>query len=310
MIAFLLAGSASAPAKAASPWPTWMLPDTEHLGIMLARLALTAVAAWVAQLLLFLLVKRGEQWLIRATHDTGHGVRRARTVGQLLRNGITAVVVAWACVHSLEILGWDVKPLLVGASILGAALGFGAQFLVRDIIAGMFIFIEDQFVVGDTIEVNGQAATVEAVTLRSTRLRDFQGRELHVPNGEMKVVVNRSRGWNRVTVDVPIAADENVDVALDVCRRVAGALSVEPGWRPRLLDEVQVWGVEALGGQEIQIRMVVRSVPGPDAHEAARELPRRVHRALVEAGLRLGLQREIGISAVGPAEDAVRGKAS
>src|SRR5437868_4649764 len=81
----------------------------------------------------------------------------------------------WACTHALEILGWDVKPLLVGASILGAALGFGAQFLVRDIIAGTFIFIEDQFVVDDTIEVNGQAATVEAVTLRSTRLRDFHG---------------------------------------------------------------------------------------------------------------------------------------
>src|SRR5262249_60472353 len=136
-------------------------------------------------------------WLVRAARDTGHGAQRARTIGQILKNAVTAVVVAWAAVHGLDILGWDVKPLLVGASILGAALGFGAQFLVRDVIAGTFIFIEDQFVVGDTIEVNGQPATVEAVTLRSTRLRDFQGRELHVPNGEMKVVVNHSRGWNR-----------------------------------------------------------------------------------------------------------------
>ncbi|MEQ1834264.1 MAG: mechanosensitive ion channel domain-containing protein, partial [Candidatus Eisenbacteria bacterium] len=197
MIAFLLA----APARKVWQLPPWLTPDPERLGVLLARLLLTMLAAWLAQRVLFLLVKRGEQWLVRAARDTGHGAMRARTIGQLLRNSVTVIVTAWAFVHALDVLGWDVKPLLVGASILGAALGFGAQFLVRDIIAGTFIFIEDQFVVGDTIEVNGTAATVEAVTLRSTRLRDFHGRELHVPNGEMKIVINHSRGWNRAIVD-------------------------------------------------------------------------------------------------------------
>ena len=290
MIAFLLAGSASAPAKAASPWPTWMLPDTEHLGIMLARLALTAVAAWVAQLLLFLLVKRGEQWLIRATHDTGHGVRRARTVGQLLRNGVTAVVVAWACVHSLEILGWDVKPLLVGASILGAALGFGAQFLVRDIIAGMFIFIEDQFVVGDTIEVNGQAATVEAVTLRSTRLRDFQGRELHVPNGEMKVVVNSSRGWNRAVVDLPVAAGQDLAYALRLAESVVGEMNNDPKWRALLLEPFEVMGFERASADGAVLRAMGRALPGGDAARLSRELRLRLLQRWKDAGIRTAVE--------------------
>ena len=290
MIAFLLAGSASAPAKPASPWPTWILPDTEHLGIMLGRLVLTAVAAWVAQRLLFLLVKRGEQWLVRATHDTGHGVQRARTVGQLLRNGVTAVVVGWACVHSLEILGWDVKPLLVGASILGAALGFGAQFLVRDIIAGMFIFIEDQFVVGDTIEVNGQAATVEAVTLRSTRLRDFHGRELHVPNGEMKVVVNHSRGWNRAVVDLPVAAGQDLAVALHLAESVVAELNGDPKWRALLVEPFEVMGFERAGADGAVLRAVGRALPGGDAAKLSRELRLRLLQRWKGAGIRMAAE--------------------
>jgi small conductance mechanosensitive channel len=274
------------------------------------RVGLAVVAGFLFQRLLFLVVGRGEKWIVRVGRGSEHARQRARTVGSIFRSLLTGLVAGAVIIYSLEVMGWDVRPLLGGAAVLGVALGFGAQTLVRDVIAGVFILTEDQFGVGDLIEVSGLAGTVEGLTVRSTTLRDFHGYLHFVPNGEMKVVVNRSRGWNRVAVDVPIAADENVDVALDVCRRVAGALSGEPGWRPRLLDEVQVWGVEALGGQEVQIRMVVRSLPGSDAHEAARELRRRVHRALVEAGLRLGLQREIGISAVGPAEDTVRGKAS
>src|SRR5262249_12296283 len=185
-VAFLLAETT----PGAWHLPGWLAPDPQQIGLVLLRLALTVLAAFLGQRVLFLLVGRGEPWLLEASHSTGHSAQRARTLGQIFRNAVTAATFSWALVHALDILGWDVKPLLVGASILGASLGFGAQFLVRDVIAGTFIFIEDQFVVGDTIEVNGQAATVEAVTLRSTRLRDFQGRELHVPNGEMKIVVN------------------------------------------------------------------------------------------------------------------------
>ena len=104
-----------------------------------------------------------------------------------------------------------------------------------------------------------------------------------------------------------MAADENADRALDMCRRVAAAMSAEPEWRSRLLDEVQVWGIESLTGHEFQIRLVVRAEPGSNAHEAARELRRRIHRALVEAGVRPSVQREIGITAVGPAADPLPG---
>src|SRR5262249_3240774 len=224
-------------------------------------------------------------WLVRAARDTGHGAQRARTIGQILKNAVTAVVVAWAFVHGLDILGWDVKPLLVGASILCASLGFGAQFLVRDVIAGTFIFIEDQFVVGDTIEVNGQAATVEAVTLRSTRLRDFQGRELHVPNGEMKIVVNHSRGCNRAIVDVPVAPGQDMSRVLAVTNQVADELNQDAAWRDLLVDPFVVMGLERVGSDGAMLRMVARTRPGGDAARLSREARLRLLQRWQEAGI-------------------------
>ncbi|HEY6196185.1 MAG TPA: mechanosensitive ion channel domain-containing protein, partial [Candidatus Eisenbacteria bacterium] len=255
----------AAPAHKVWNLPQWLTPDPERIGVNAARLVLTLLAAWLVQRLFFLLVRRGEQWLVRAARETGHGVQRARTIGQILRHAVTAVVGAWACVHTLEILGWDVKPLLVGASILGAALGFGAQFLVRDVIAGTFIFIEDQFVVGDLIEVNGQSATVEAVTLRSTRLRDFNGRELHVPNGEMKIVVNHSRGWNRAVVDLPVAPGQDLVRVLQITGAVITELNADPAWRHLLVDPFVVMGIERVGPEGAHVRVAARARPGGDA---------------------------------------------
>jgi small conductance mechanosensitive channel len=198
-------------------------------------------------------------------------------------------------IHSLAVLGWDVGPLLAGAGIVGVALGFGVQWLVRDVIAGVFILAEDQFSVGDLIEVNGRPATVETLTVRSTTLRDFNGHLHFVPNGEMKIVVNRSRGWSRLAVDVPVPADQDIERALDVCEKVAQAMNNDAAWRSRLLDPIEVWGVEGLSSTEARIRLVVRAQPGPDAPEAARELLRRIVRGFAGANIRLAPQREITI---------------
>src|SRR5258705_11891344 len=135
------------------------------------------------------------------------------------------LIVSGALIHILDLLGWDVKPLLAGGGLLGVALGFVARTLVRDVLAGFFNLVEKQFSVGDLIEINGNAATVEDLTVRCTRLRDFNGFVHFVPNGEMKIVTNRSRGWTRIAVDTPIAAEGNIDQALPVCRDVVAAMN-------------------------------------------------------------------------------------
>jgi small conductance mechanosensitive channel len=233
--------------------------------------------------------------MVRAGHERPGSQQRARTVGQTLRSLSTTLVWTGAFIHALEIFGWDVKPLLAGAGILGVALGFGAQTLVRDLIAGYFILIENQFAVGELVEVNGQPALVEEVTLRSTRLRSFNGFVHYVPNGEFKTVTNRSRDWNRLTVDVSVGANEDLGRALRLCRGVVDGLNAEPAWRERLIEPAELWGVESLAGPEVQLRMVVRSRPGGDAFLVGRELRLRCHEALVTGGIRTGTSREIAI---------------
>jgi small conductance mechanosensitive channel len=279
-----------------------VLPDTEKLVDMAWRIGIAIAVGFVIQRLLFLLVGRIQHLVKRAAVRNLHAEQRAATLGAIFRNLITVMVVSAVIIHALEVMGWDVKPLLAGAGILGVALGFGAQTLVRDVIAGFFILVEDQFGVGDLIEINGRAATVEALTVRSTTLRDFHGHLHFVPNGEMKIVTNRSRGWNRLAVDVPIAAGEDLERALAVVRRVAETMSAEPAWSERLLDPIDVWGVESFEAAESRLRLVVRAHPGPDAPEAARELRLRLYRALDQAGIQTSRNREITVSAVSSPE--------
>jgi len=273
-----------------------LIPESEKLAEMGIRLALTLGGAFLLMQLAWLLVGRLRHWMVRAGHDRPGSAQRAQTVGQTLRSLATAVIWAGAFVHALAVLGWDVKPLLAGAGILGVALGFGAQTLVRDLIAGYFILIENQFAVGELVEVAGQPALVEEVTLRCTRLRDFNGFVHYVPNGEFKMVTNRSRDWNRLTVDVPVGANEDLGRALRLCRAVVDGLNAEPAWRGRLIEPAELWGVESLSGAEVQLRLVIMSRPGADAFQVARELRLRSHEALVAGNIRTGTSREIAIT--------------
>lgn len=261
-----------------------MLPSTDKLLAIGLRIGMAIVIAFAAQRLLFVVWGRFARFLVRTADDERVAKQRVSTISHVIRNAITITVTLFALIYVLELLGWDVKPLLAGAGIVGVALGFGAQTLVRDWIAGGFILIENQFGVGDVVEINGKAATVESIQLRTTRLRDQQGYVYFVPNGEFKTVVNRTRGWNRLPVDVRVRAGQDLDRALDRCREVAAEMSAEPAWQDRLLESVQVMGVERLGSDAL-IRLTVRAKPGAHAAEAARELRRRLHKALTSAGI-------------------------
>jgi moderate conductance mechanosensitive channel len=281
---------------------TRLLPEPERLADMGIRVAIIVGVAFLVQRLVFLAIGRLEKLTVATGHAGAEA--RARTLGQIFRWLTTAVVFTGAILQSLNVLGWDVRPLLAGAGIVGVALGFGAQTLVRDVIAGLFVLGENQFSVGDVIEIDGKPAAVEELSLRCTTLRDFNGYVHFVPNGELKTVTNRSRGWTRLAVDVPTATDQSLEHALDVCRRVVEAMNLDPEWRPRLLDPVEVWGVESLTGTEATIRMVLRARPGADAPEASRELRLRVHRALTDAELRTAVSRDIVITPLAAAAAA------
>src|SRR5258706_200825 len=140
-----------------------LFPESEKLVDMGFRIGLALVVGFLVQRISFLLVGRGRKWIERVGRGNTAAKQRAHTVGQIFRNLITVTVGGGVVIYSLGVLGWDVRPLLATAGIAGVALGFGAQTVVRDVIAGIFIIAEDQFGVGDLIEVDGKAATVEAL---------------------------------------------------------------------------------------------------------------------------------------------------
>jgi moderate conductance mechanosensitive channel len=287
-----------------------------------AHILLIVVVAWVANRLLHRAIRRFTerianpgaqeriQRLRRHAPDAlqSHGpeslrsAARATTLSHLLRSATTVVVWTIAGVMILGELGVALGPLIAGAGIAGVALGFGAQSLVKDFISGTFMLIEDQYGVGDIIDAGEASGTVEAVSLRTTRLRDVNGTVWHIPNGNIPRIGNMSQQWARALLDVSLATDTDVDHAQDVIKRVADSVWNDSDWHGEILEEPEVWGVERLGPDAIVIRLVVKTKPA-EQFTVMRELRRRLLEAFAAEGVELPdpgrvvwVEREAGTS--------------
>jgi small conductance mechanosensitive channel len=211
-------------------------------------------------------------------------VQRAETVGALLKSVASFGIWTLAGLMALGTLGLDLGPLIAGAGIVGVAVGFGSQNLVRDFISGIFMLMEDQYGVGDVVDAGPATGTVEGVGLRTTRLRDVNGTLWHIPNGEIRRVGNRSQGWARALVDVEVAYSTDLDDATRTIERVAHDLYADPHWAPRILETPEVWGVEELGPDGIRVRLVAKTRP-LEQWKVARELRARLKVAFDQAGI-------------------------
>jgi len=209
-------------------------------------------------------------------------VQRARTLGSVLSNFITWTVVLVAISSILSELGVAVGALVAGAGILGAAVGFGAQSLVRDLISGLFIVFEDQYGVGDSVDLGQATGIVESVGLRVTQVRDVAGVLWYVRNGEVIRVGNQSQGWSRVVLDIPLAYNSPLDKARDVILSAAQGLFQDKNFSKPLVSEPEIWGIEVLTGEQVVLRLVQQVGPS-DADDVARELRARVKAALDKA---------------------------
>ena len=229
--------------------------------------------------------------------DTGSGTsarraQRAKTLADVLGRLANAFIWGIAILVVLGELGINLAPLIAGAGVLGIALGFGAQSLVRDFLSGFFMLVEDQFGVGDVIDVGGTvggaaggvSGTVEGVSLRTTRLRDVEGIVWHIPNGEIKRVGNKSQQWSRALLDIEVDRDTDVTNASRVIKETADAMWHEEGWRDAILTEPDVWGIEELGAQSMKLRLVVQTLP-LEQWRVARELRARIKASLDEASI-------------------------
>ncbi|WP_283137836.1 mechanosensitive ion channel family protein [Rhizohabitans arisaemae] len=211
--------------------------------------------------------------------------QRARTMDSLLKSIASIIILGTAVLTILGRLGIPLGPLLASASVIGVAVGFGAQNVIKDFLSGLFMILEDQFGVGDVIDVQHAQGTVEAVTLRITRLRDVNGAVWYVRNGEIIRVGNESQGWARAVFDVPVSYDSDVPRVREVLKQTAVKL-----WRDLeegvVLEEPEVWGVEAISHEAVVIRVVVKTAPLKQ-WEVSRELRVRVKDALDREGISL-----------------------
>jgi small conductance mechanosensitive channel len=210
--------------------------------------------------------------------------QRAETMGSVLKHIASIIILGTAVLTVLERLTIPIAPLLTSVGIVGVAIGFGAQELVKDFIAGMFMLLEDQYGVGDVIDAGAAVGTVEAVTLRITRLRDADGRVWYVRNGTITRVGNESQGWSRATVDVPVAYTSDVPAVRDLLKATVEEMWEDPDFRSVIVEEPQVWGIEQISDTSVIFRISAKTLPSKQA-EIARELRIRVKTALDRASI-------------------------
>jgi len=211
---------------------------------------------------------------------------RANTLGRMIKNVGSVVLLTIGGIMILGEWGFNLAPLIAGAGVVGIALGFGAQTLVADFLSGVFMLLEDQYGVGDIVDLGEATGTVEDVQLRVTKLRAVDGVVWWVRNGEVIRVGNMSQNWSRAVVDVGVAYNSDIARVREVLGDVADQLNADEDWSENLLETPEVWGVEALAADSVTVRVVLKTLPGKQ-WVVARELRERIHARLNEEGIEI-----------------------
>ena len=276
---------------------------------LLGLLLLGLVIRWVLHKLVDRIVRRAEGGMLPANRFTRPGkspaqssardmvtatrrVQRAKTMGDLLKSIITGILVAIFGTMMLSELGVNIAPIIASAGIIGLALGFGAQSLVKDFLSGIFMIFEDQYGVGDVVDVGEASGVIEAVSLRVTRLRDLNGTVWYVPNGEILRVGNMSQNWSRAVVDVAVGFGEDLVRVQRILTELAHALWEDEDYKGIIIEEPEVTGVEAFGPESVTVRVLIKTAP-MEQWGVARELRQRIKARFDHEGIEIPLPQRV-----------------
>ncbi|MGW6529466.1 mechanosensitive ion channel family protein [Streptomyces venezuelae] len=291
--------------------PGWL---GDHADIVIGiplRILLIVVGAMIVRALAKKAITRVVQRILQPPEQTGEARRtsrgpavlhrdrsrakerreqRARTIGSVLSSIVTVVVGVMATAMLLDQVGIALGPLLASAGVVGLAIGFGAQNLVADYLSGMLIMLEDQYGVGDSVDLGEAVGEVEHVGLRLTQVRDLNGGLWHIRNGEILRVRNDSQEWARAVLDVSVAYECNLDTVYRVLEEAGRDMREDPKFAPALLEDPSVWGVQSLEPDGVVVRVAVKTAP-LQQWAVTRELRRRVKEALDAAGIDIPFQQ-------------------
>ncbi len=250
---------------------------TRVVGVLVIAVAMVEVAGHLVDRLLGSLSRRLNQTRRSA---------QMKTLGPLVRGIVQGFIIVIASLMILSDLGVQIGPLLASAGVVGIALGFGAQTLVKDFLTGLFLVVEDIVAVGDNVAIGDKSGTVEAMTLRTIRVRNMDG-TLHIlPYSEAQVISNRTQTFSAYVFDLGVAYDTNFDHAFAVMRRVGESLQADPAFGPRILHPLEVMGVDQLGDSSITLRARFRTAPG-EQWAVGREYNRRIKEAFDAEGIEI-----------------------
>ena len=270
------------------------------LGAIIEPLLQILVILFLAWIIVRVLRRVGRRVLDRVKDEPStvpsRRSQRLETLGSVASSVTAFVVWTVALVTILgSAFGINIGPFLAGAGILGIALGFGAQDLVKDMISGLFMMVEDQYGVGDVVDVGEANGVVERLGIRSTRIRDVTGTLWHVPNGEIRRVGNMSQEWSRSLLDISVAYNTDVDDAAELIKGVADEMATEEAYADLFLADPEIWGVESVLPDSVVIRLVIKTRPG-EQWAISRELRRRIKFALDGASIEVPIaQRTVWV---------------
>ena len=261
--------------------------DAEAKGVLVqvVRVILILIVAWVLLALSRRLIRIFRGYVARRTG--GDEIARIETLARVFRNASGVIIVIVAGTLVLGEVGISVAPILATAGVAGVAIGFGAQSLIKDYFNGFFLLLDDQVRQGDVVELAGKGGLVEEVTLRYVRLRDMAGHVHYVPNGEIKLVTNRTREYATPVLDVPVAYREDVDQVLQMMREVAAALRADPAWKERIVDDLEVIGLDRWEDSAVVLRARFKVMPPIQQWNVKREYLKRLKKAFDEGGIEI-----------------------
>jgi len=236
--------------------------------------------------------RASERVLSSGSASAARRVQRAKAMGSLLKSIVTGVLFAMITIMVIAELGYDVAPLIASAGVIGVALGFGAQSLVKDFLSGIFMIFEDQYGVGDVIDAGEASGTVEAVSLRITRLRDVDGTVWYVRNGEIIRIGNMSQNWARTVLDIPVSYSEDLYRVRSVLKDVAHGLWEDEEYKHVIIEEPEIWGVERLDPESVAVRVTLKTAP-MEQWGVAREMRERIKARFDYEGIVIPLPQRV-----------------
>ncbi|MGD1048889.1 MAG: mechanosensitive ion channel domain-containing protein [Candidatus Krumholzibacteriaceae bacterium] len=257
----------------------WLLSTGIRIGVIVAVMVFTLG-------LIRMLVVRYKRRLGVTEKMDPERAKRADTLAKIIENTLRVAILVAAILMILRQVGIEIAPLLAGAGIVGLAVSFGAQSLVKDIINGFFILLENNMNIGDVVEIAEKTGTVEKMNLRVTTLRDLEGKMHVVPNGSISTITNMTKEWSRAVLDVGVAYREDIDDVIEVLRGIGDGLRSDPVFGPLITEPMEILGVESFGDSAVNIRIMFTTKPVKQ-WQVAREFRRRLKKTFDEKGIRL-----------------------